>query len=316
MTVPDFQTLMRPLLAELVDRQPHRVRDLTERMSDLFELTEAERVQMLPSGRARLIVNRVGWAVTHMAQAGVVHRPQRGHLVLTDAGADVLATHPERVDMTVLSAFAAYRDFRGRTSAEATPPSVDPVASTTTATPGEIPDVTAAASPQDLLAQAVTENRAAVEGELLDRALALTPTDFERLVLELLRAMGYGRAGQLEHSGASGDGGIDGIISQDPLGLDRIYLQAKRYAAGHTVGRPELQGFVGALASNQGDRGVFITTSTFTKGALETAERVSHRIELVDGGRLAALMLRHGVGVQAETTVTLHRLDEDFFEAL
>lgn len=251
MTVPDFQTLMRPLLAELVDRQPHRVRDLTERMSDLFELTEEERAQMLPSGRARLVVNRVGWAVTHLAQAGLVHRPQRGHLVLTDAGAEVLASHPERVDMTVLKGFAAYRDFRSRSSTGA---AATEAAETLDATPtvDDVPDATAAASPQDLVARAVAENRAAVGGELLQRALALSPADFERLVLALLGAMGYGRAGKLEHSGASGDGGIDGIISQDPLGLDRIYLQAKRYAADQSVGRPELQGFVGALASNQG----------------------------------------------------------------
>lgn len=317
MTVPDFQTLMRPLLAELVDGQSHRVRDLTERMSDRFELTEDERAQLLPSGRARLIVNRVAWAVTHMAQAGLVDRPQRGFLVLTQAGADVLQAHPDRVDMTVLTKFGAYRDFRNRTSAGPSgPASGDALGAAPKVAVDHVPDTTAAASPQDLVAQASAENRAALEGELLSRALALAPTDFERLVLELLRAMGYGRAGKLEHSGAPGDGGIDGIISQDPLGLDRIYLQAKRYGADHSVGRPELQGFVGALASNQGDRGVFITTSSFTKGARETADKVSHRIELVDGARLAALMLRHGVGVQVETTVTLHRLDEDFFEAL
>jgi len=170
-------------------------------------------------------------------------------------------------------------------------------------------------SPQDLVSRALLENQAAVEGELLTRALALDPTDFEKLVIRLLEAMGYGRLGTIDHSGKSGDGGIDGIISQDPLGLDRIYLQAKRYTD-KPVDRPFIQGFVGALMGAQGDRGVFLTTSNFTAGARAEAERVNARIVLIDGRRLAELMVRHGVGVQAETVVTLHQVDEDFFETL
>ena len=155
-----------------------------------------------------------------------------------------------------------------------------------------------------------------MESELLTRALALDPTGFERLVLAVLDAMGYGRSGRIEHSGRPGDAGIDGIISQDPLGLDRIYLQAKRYDPGNSVQRPDVQRFVGALMSAQGDRGVFITTSTFSSGARAEAERVNARIELIDGNRLTSLMLRHGVGVRASTTVVLHELDEDFFESV
>lgn len=177
-------------------------------------------------------------------------------------------------------------------------------------------------SPEDLLAtavaenKAVAENRAALEGELLKRALALDPRGFELLVLRLLAAMGYGKSGAVEHSGQSGDGGIDGIISQDPPGFDRIYLQAKQYATDRTVGRPTLQAFAGALMSAQGDRGVFLTTASFTREAVEEARRVNLRIELIDGKRLAELMLRHGVGVQAKTSVTLYDQDEDFFEEL
>jgi len=314
-TIPDYQTLMRPLMAALADGQPQRPRDLTDRMADAFDLTDEERAQLLPSGRQRVIANRVGWSITHLAQAGLLHRPQRGRVVLTDTGTDVLAAHPERVDTTVLEQYPAYKDFLGRTSSAKQPPVTSTDTGATAAAPSTA-EVSATASPEDLVNQAVAENRAAVEGELLQRALALDPSDFERLVLALLGAMGYGQAGALDHSGTSGDGGIDGIISQDPLGLDRIYLQAKRYKSDHSVQRPELQGFVGALASAQGDRGVFLTTSTFSKGARETADKVTQRIELIDGRRLAQLMLRHGVGVQAETTVTLHRLDEDFFEAL
>jgi restriction system protein len=304
--IPDFQSLMRPLLEVLNDGAVRRTRDLAEAMSDRFELTDEERAALLPSGKQRRIDNRVAWAISHLFQAGLLERPARGQVAITAAGRDVLAAHADRVDMSVLREFPSYRDFRERSSTRGTngdgPLAAEPDAEV--------------ASPQDLLDQAVTENRAAVEGELLKRALALSPTEFERLVVRLLERMGYGRAGAVEHSGRSGDGGIDGIISQDPLGLDRIYLQAKRYAPDQTVQRPAIQGFVGALMGAQGDRGVFITTSSFSSGARTEAERVNARIELIDGSRLAELMLRHGVGVQAEVTVTLHQLDEDFFESL
>lgn len=304
--IPDFQSLMRPLLEALSDGSVRRTRDLVDAMSDRFGLTEEEREAMLPSGRQRLMHNRVGWSITHLFQAGLLERPARGHIAITDSGREVLAAHPDRVDMSVLYGFESYREFRSRSSTRSSSDDVS-VAAETDAD---------AASPQDLLAQAVTENRAAVEGELLKRALALSPTEFERLVVRLLERMGYGRSGGVEHSGRSGDAGIDGIISQDPLGLDRIYLQAKRYAPDQSVQRPAIQGFVGALMGAQGDRGVFITTSSFSAGARTEAERVNARIELIDGSRLAELMLRHGVGVQAEVTVTLHQLDEDFFETL
>ncbi len=304
--VPDFQSLMRPLLAELGDGAVHRVRDLVTVLSDRFELSEADREALLPSGQQRRMDNRVTWAISHLFQAGLVTRPARGQVTITDVGREVLAAHPDRVDMKVLQRFESYRDFRSRSARrEATDDGavlVEPAA--------------AQASPQDLLDQAVTENRAAVQGELLERALTLSPTDFERLVVRLLERMGYGRSGEVLHSGRSGDAGIDGIISQDPLGLDRIYVQAKRYAPEQSVQRPAIQGFVGALMGAQGDRGVFITTSSFSSGARTEADRVNARIELIDGVRLAELMLRHGVGVQVETTVTLHQVDEDFFESL
>lgn len=305
--IPDFQTLMRPLLEELSDGSTRKVRDLIESLSDRFELTVDERAELLPSGRQRRMDDKVQWAITHLMQAGLLERPARAQVVITGLGREVLAGHPERVDMRVLNRFEAYRDFRSRSRQKVTSSDVGPL-------PSEADSP--AVSPQVLLEQALTENRAAVEGELLKRALALSPTEFERLVVRLLEQMGYGRSGAVEHSGRSGDAGIDGIISQDPLGLDRIYLQAKRYAPDQSVQRPAIQGFVGALMGAQGDRGVFITTSTFSSGARAEADRVNARIELIDGLRLAELMLRHGVGVQAETTVTLHQLDEDFFESL
>lgn len=304
--IPDFQTLMRPLLEELSDGSVRRTRDLVEATSNRFGLTDEERAARVPSGQQRRMDNRVSWAISHLFQAGLLDRPARGQVAITAAGRDVLTARPDRVDMTVLRGFESYRAFRSRSTAR----------DTSGAGPLDTEPEADAASPQDLLAQAVTENRAAVQGELLKRALALSPTEFERLVVRLLESMGYGRSGGVEHAGRSGDAGIDGIISQDPLGLDRIYLQAKRYAPEQSVQRPAIQGFVGALMGAQGDRGVFITTSTFSSGARAEAERVNARIELIDGVRLAELMLRHGVGVQAETTVTLHQLDEDFFETL
>jgi restriction system protein len=304
-TIPDFQTVMRPILARLEDGQTRSTKEIIAAMADQFELTEEERARLLPSGRQRVIDNKVAWSLTHMSQAGLLIRPARAQIQITDTGRDVLARNPERVDMRVLRAFPSYVAFRSRTRAQKP-----------AATSPEVAEVEEQVSPQDLVAQAQAENEAAVEGELLTRALALDPAGFERLVLRLLEGMGYGRDGSLQHSGRSGDAGIDGIISQDPLGLDRIYLQAKRYAPDQPVGRPTVQAFVGALMGAQGDRGVFIATSSFTSGAVQEAERVNARIELIDGARLATLMLRHGVGVQPETTVVLHEIDEDFFESL
>ncbi|WP_255410947.1 winged helix-turn-helix domain-containing protein [Blastococcus sp. TF02A-30] len=240
--IPDFQSLMRPLLEAVSDGSVRRTRDLVTAMSDRFGLTDEEREALLPSGRQRRMDNRVTWAISHLFQAGLLERPARGHIAISDTGRQVLAAHPERVDMAVLQRFPSYRDFRSRSSVRS--PAADDVI--------EAEIVVDAASPQDLLSQAVTENRAALEGELLKRALSLSPTDFERLVVRLLERMGYGRSGGVEHSGRSGDAGIDGIISQDPLGLDRIYLQAKRYAPDQSVQRPAIQGIRGRLDGRTG----------------------------------------------------------------
>jgi restriction system protein len=304
MTIPDFQTVMRPSLELLADGATRRARDVVGAIAERFELTDDEREQLLPSGRQRVIDNRVGWALTYLFQAGLTERPQRAHVRITDLGRQALTDHPDRIDMKVLEQFPAYVDFRDRTRNRETTAEAD------------VPTVDSAATPQDLLDQAVKENRAVVESELLQRALALPPIGFEDLVMKLLAAMGYGQSGRVERTSAAGDAGIDGIISQDPLGLDRIYVQAKRYTEDRVIHRPTIQGFVGALMSAQGDRGVFITTSSFSAGARTEAERVNARIELIDGSRLANLMLRHGVGVQPESVVTLYQIDEDFFEDL
>lgn len=304
MTIPDFQTLMRPILAHLSDQDPCKSRAVKEAVADEFELTDEERARVLPSGRQRIIDNRVGWALTYLSQAGLVDRPQRGVVRITDTGLRVLADYPNRVDMKVLEQFPAYVKFRDRARGDKAETPVRPP-------PEENP-----ASPQDLIEQAVVETRAVLEADLLKRALALTPTGFEDLVLALIEAMGYGKQGSVERTSGTGDAGVDGIISQDPLGLDRIYMQAKRYGTDRVIDRPKIHEFAGALLGKQGDRGVYITTSSFSRGAREEAERLNARIELIDGQRLAQLLVDYGVGVQPESVVTIHRVDEDFFEGL
>lgn len=312
MTIPDFQSLMRPVLAALADGEVRRSRHVKDAMVEQFELSAEERAQMLPSGRQRTMDNRVGWATTYLSQAGLIERPQRGQLRISPAGREALRRFPERIDMKVLETYPEYLAFRDRTRIST---SNEPSAITPTTSVPETPELDRA-TPSELIERARRTNRAAVEGEVLKKALTLSPTGFEDLVIRLLEAMGYGRAGSVERTSATGDAGVDGIISQDPLGLDRIYVQAKRYAEDRPIDRPRIHEFAGALLGKQGDRGVFITTSRFTQGAHDEADRINARIELIDGAKLAQLLVVYGVGVQTEETVVLYGLDEDFFESL
>lgn len=267
--IPDFQTVMRPCLAVLADGETWRPRAVMEVVTEEFGLTQDEREQLIPSGKQSVIYNRVTWALTYLFQAGLTERPQRGYVRVTDTGRKALADHPDRIDMKVLESYPAYLEFKERTRERE--PSGD----------SAVPAPERTTTPQDLLDQAVKENRAVIESELLERALALPPVGFEDLVMRPFAAMGYGHSGRVERTSASGDAGIDGIISQDPLGLDRIYVQAKRYEAEKVIHRPTIQAFVGALMGAQGDRGVFITTSSFSSGATarSRAGRVPHRAD-------------------------------------
>ena len=303
MSIPDFQSLMRPALAFISDGSLHRSRDVKTGLAEHLGLSSEDRAEVLPSGRQRTFDNRVSWALTYLVQAGLAQRPSRGVVSITDSGRDALAAHAERIDMKTLESYPSYIEFKERTRDKQ--PDV----------PGSGDAVQASSeTPTDLIEHAVAMNRALVEGEILDAALALSPTGFEELVIRLLSAMGYGQAGAVERTSATGDAGVDGIISQDPLGLDRIYVQAKRYAVDQVIDRPKIHNFAGALLGKQGDRGVFITTSHFTSGAKQEAEKINARIELIDGSRLAQLLVRYGVGVQVEHEAVLVRLDEDFFE--
>jgi len=217
----------------------------------------------------------------------------------------VLAAHPDRVDNSVLLQYEEFIEFQSRTRGDAARAGAEAQESTG---PAET-------TPVETIAKAVAEANSAVAAEVLERVQEREPVFLEQLVLNVLTALGYrGAAGSAEHLGRSGDNGLDGVIRQDPLGLDQIYVQAKRYAAGHTVGRPEIQGFVGALHGAQADRGVFITTSSFTNEATTYADRVAARVVLIDGIALAQLMVTHNIGVQDRETYVIKRVDEDFFE--
>ncbi len=305
-TVPDYQSLMLPALRAVSDGRPYRIADIRAVISAELGLTEDDLAERIPSGQP-VFHSRVHWAVTYMAQAGLLRRPRRGAVELTDRGRDVLAANPLRVDNGVLAQYPEFLEFKMRAARPERTTAIDSptVVSSETTTPLE------------QLESAVEEANSAVSAELLQRIRERDPDFLERLVLKLLTAMGYGgKAGAAQHLGRSGDEGLDGVIRQDALGLDRVYVQAKRYAAESSIGRPDIQAFVGALHGAQADRGVFFATTRFTAEARDYAERVSARVVLIDGLQLADLMILHNVGVQDERTFTLKQVDEDFFEAL
>ena len=311
MTVPGFQEFMLPTLRVLAEGETRPWREVAELVAEALGLSEDNRLEALPNGKL-IYENRQAWALTHLGQAGLISRPVRGSAAITATGLAALSEQPERIDMGYLYRYPTYLEFRSRRRSR---PDAEDSTETTPET-ADHPDETEQ-TPEDLMAAAERENRAGVEAELLDRLWALDPSAFERLVLKVLTAMGYGgRSGAVEHTGKIGDGGIDGIIRQDPLGLDRVYLQAKRYAEGHSVGRPAIQAFVGALHGQQADRGVFITTSTYSREAEEYTRFLRERIVLIDGRELARLMVLNNVGVDDQQTYVLKRLDEDYFEAL
>lgn len=303
--VPDFQTVMRPTLVGLEDGAPHSLQHIRTFVAEALTISEDDREQLLPSGKQTTYSNRIAWALTHMAKAGLVERPSRAQYALTEAGRDVLKKHPTRIDMGVLAEFESYRKFR-----ETKNPSV-----TSDETKSKVNTVADEVSPSEAVGRLVEAADAALAEELLDRVVALPPEFLERLALRLLRAMGYGgREALLEHTGKSGDAGLDGLVRQDALGLELVGVQAKRYAKESTVLRPELQAFVGALQGAQTSRGVFVTTGRFTSGARAFAEGVAMRLVLIDGEALTRYMVRYNVGVAVRESFDLKSIEEEFFE--
>jgi restriction system protein len=304
MAIPDYQALMLPLLAIAAEGETS-VPVASQLMADRLGLSQVEREVMLPSGKMRILNNRIHWAKFYMSKAGLIDSPKRGVFTASSAGKALLATNPPRIDVETLKRFPAFANFYNQTG-EATAPQMQ-----VQTTPAPAFDST----PEEQIEAAHSVLTKALRADLLLRVLEQPPSFFERLIVELLVAMGYGGSHEdaARQLGKSGDGGIDGVIDEDRLGLDRIYVQAKRYAVGSSVGRPEVQGFVGSLVGIGANKGVFVTTSTFSKQALDYAKGLQQRVILIDGARLTELMVEFGVGVRVSRVIEVKRLDEDFF---
>lgn len=302
MPIPTYQDMMLPLLRvlEAAGKELHQ-KEYSALTADALGLSEEQREERLPSGLQTYVFNRAGWAGWYMQQAGLVEKPKRGHLRITEEGRKLLATNPAAIDSKVLSAYPSFVEKMTKAPTGGTSP--EPVA---------VPPNSQ--TPTEQIEQAELKLKAQLSSDLLDLMGRMDPYRFEQLVVDLLFAMGYGgsRAEAAQVTQKSNDGGIDGIISEDRLGLDVIYVQAKRWQS--TVGREPIQSFVGALAGKHANKGVFITTSDFHKNALDYAKGVTHKIILINGQRLAELMIEYGVGVSTVRTIALKRVDSDYFE--
>lgn len=306
MSVPTWDQYMAPSLQVLADGEIHRSRDIVEAAADLLGVTAEQREILIPSGQEQFR-NRGAWALSYLSRVGATDRPSRGRYRITDVGRRLLADHPDGITEKHLRALSG--DPNAPHTWKAFPTS-SPVQSVTAV---EAED--SVLDPEEQIASGVARINGDVADQLLTRILAQDPVFFEQAVLDLLIAMGYGGAeGTATRTQLSNDGGIDGIIDQDALGLSRIYVQAKRYGPDNAVGRESIQAFVGALAGNQANQGVFITTSRFARTAIDFANSVATRVILIDGERLTRLMIRYGVGVQVKRTIQIVEVDEDFFE--
>ena len=307
MAVPDFQTLMLPVLREFADGAEHAPKDIRQRVADRLQLTPADIAEVVPSGGQTRLANRVAWAHVYLKRAGLLDSARRGIYRIAARGEEVLKSPPDQINMEFLERYPEYREFRARQSPAEMPASQESSSSSTEST------AAAVLTPDEQIRTGYQRFRANLAAQLLDRVLQASPTFFERLVVELLVAMGYGGsyADAAEVVGKSGDGGIDGIIKEDRLGLESIYVQAKRWEA--TVGRPTIQQFAGALHGNRARKGVVITTSSFSREAIEYAKSSQIAIVLIDGVQLADYMIEFGVGVSDVETIKLKRLDEDYF---
>ena len=305
MAIPDYQTLMLPVLREASSDEVS-IRDCIDRLANSFQLTDEERAALLPSGKQTIFANRVHWAKTYMAKAGLVQMTKRGHFLATDRGLSVLKQMPTKIDNNFLDQFAEFRQFRAAKLSV-------PTAKGQTQAPTPALE---AATPEERVEESSKEIEDDLRAELLDRVVKASPAFFEKLVVDLLLAMGYGGAGadSGKRIGKTGDGGVDGIINEDPLGLDIVYIQAKRYAPGNSVGVEKVREFAGAMVERGATKGVFVTTSHFAASGRTYAERIPQRLILIDGAELARLMVRYGVGVRTIRTIELKKTDLDYFE--
>jgi restriction system protein len=298
MAVPDFQSMMLPLLKIAGDGQEHSFGEVLDALAMQLQLTDSDRKETLPSGQSRFD-NRVGWARTHLKKAALVESTGRGKFRITERGLEVLKSNPASIDIKFLMQFTEFVDFRNL-SRQTSKPDGEKV---------EGPDQT----PEEALESSYQNLRQALAQELMERIKNCSPRFFEGLVVDLLVAMGYGgsRKDAGQAVGQSGDGGIDGIIKEDKLGLDVVYIQAKRWEG--SIGRPVVQAFAGSLEGQRARKGVLITTSQFTQDARDYVNRIEKKIVLIDGNQLAQLMIDHGIGVAEVANYTVKKIDLDYF---
>lgn len=301
MAIPDYQTILLPLLELVADGEEHRIATLYGKVADRFDLSAEDRKELLPSKAAPVINSRTQWAKVYLMKANALESPKRGAFRITQRGRDILAEGHSSINAKYLDRFPEFAEFR------------KPGKSAKLEKTGTDADQTDDRTPDDLLEQGHQELTRLLGADLLVQVKAMTPNFFEKLVVDLLTAMGYG--GSIEDAGAvvggSGDGGIDGTIKEDRLGLDVIYIQAKRWEA--VVGRPEIQKFVGALQGQRSRKGVFITTSTFSNDARNYAANIDNKVILIDGERLTELMIECNVGVSPVRSYVKKRVDSDYF---
>jgi restriction system protein len=305
MPVPDFQSLMLPVL-RLASEGETRVPDIEDKLADEFGLSVEERDQLLPSGK-RLLPNRIHWAKSYMVRAGLIDQPRRGRFIASQEGRALLARHPDKINVELLLEYPSFREWKNGGDEEL-------VGGSPAQEPASIGSPVSK-TPEEQIESAHATLHSALREDLLQRILQNSPGFFEQVIVELLVAMGYGgsRRNAATQLGRSGDGGVDGVINEDRLGLDRVYVQAKRNAPTQSVGRPDVQGFVGSLVGLGATKGVFVTTSSFSHQSLEYVRHLTQRIILIDGKRLADLMIEHNVGVRLNRAIEFKRLDEDFF---
>jgi restriction system protein len=302
MAIPDYQTVMLPLLKLTSDGNEHQIHEAATLLADEFKLTEAELKEMLPSGVGGIFVNRVGWARTYLKKAGLLCNPRRSQFQITERGLTVLSQKPKKIDVKFLRQFPEFVEFQSPKKSGAEELVLESLEESSK-------------TPEDLIASGYLKLRKSLESDLLSRVKSCPPDFFERLVVRLVTKMGYG--GSLADAGKaigkSGDGGIDGVIKEDKLGLDLLYIQAKRWD-NTTVGRPEIQKFVGALYGRKAKKGIFITTAAFSREAKEYVDGLESRVILIDGAQLAEYMFDYGIGVSTVDSYVVKRVDSDFFE--
>jgi restriction system protein len=299
MAIPDYQTIMLPFLKFAGDGKEHAKHEVVDRLSSYFKLSEIELKELLPSGKQELFDNRVGWTRTYLKKAGLIDTTRRGYFRITDRGQELLKQNPPKIDVKLLKQYPEFREFVIYKSDKS-----DTV----------ISKDDEKINPQERLYNAYQQINEELARDILQQLKTVTPRSFENIVVDLLVKMGYGGSDKdaARAIGRSGDEGVDGVINQDTLGIDRIYIQAKRWNE-TPVRHSDIRNFIGALDLKHAERGIFITTSTFSKDIIEKVNSSSKRIILIDGNELARLMISHKVGVSVEDTFELKKLDMDYF---